>query len=99
LAKNGIFLANQCYDAIYAKLSNALSQNATLFAICFGENTVCPNSIVSAWEYMGREIESGGSFLDIRLLDLLMKKFLQTHPPITKAIRFFTLYLHNMFQP
>jgi hypothetical protein len=28
-----------------------------------------------------------------------MKKFLQTHPPITKAIRFFTLYLHNMFQP
>jgi hypothetical protein len=27
-----------------------------------------------------------------------MKKFSQTHPPITKAIRFFTLYLHNMFQ-
>jgi hypothetical protein len=25
--------------------------------------------------------------------------FLQTHIPITKALRFFTLYLHNMFQP
>jgi hypothetical protein len=28
-----------------------------------------------------------------------MKKFLQTPPPITKAIWFFTLYLLNMFQP
>jgi hypothetical protein len=26
-----------------------------------------------------------------------LKKFLKTHPPITKAIRFFTLYLHNNF--
>jgi hypothetical protein len=31
---------------------------------------------------------------------ILIKKFLQTHPPITKAKRlFFTLHLHNMFQP
>jgi hypothetical protein len=29
---------------------------------------------------------------------LLMKKFLQTHPPIAKAIKFIPLYLH-MFQP
>jgi hypothetical protein len=28
-----------------------------------------------------------------------MKKFSQTHPPIAKAIRVITLYLHNMFQP
>jgi hypothetical protein len=28
-----------------------------------------------------------------------MKKFLQTHPQITKAIWFFSLYLHNIFEP
>jgi hypothetical protein len=27
------------------------------------------------------------------------EKVFATHPPIIKAIRFFTLYLHNMFPP